>query len=193
MNMLRMAGAKQGDLALVIGASGGVGTYLVQILKALGAEVIAMASHDKHSALRDLGADHLFERDTTDLVNAIMEVTGGKKLSLVADVVGGDQFSLFLHLLRRGGRYVTAGAIAGPLVELDLRTLYLKNLSLFGSTVYLRETFPALIDMVVSNRIKPFSAGTWPLSEIKAAQTAFLEKKHVGSLVLLPPKLGSKA
>lgn len=187
MNMLAMADAKAGDLALVTGASGGVGTYLVQILKALGAEVVALSGASKMQAMADLGADHVIERGRPDLVADVMAATGGRKLSLVADVVGGDAFPTYLKLLRRGGRYVTAGAIGGPLVGLDLRTLYLKNLSLFGSTVYLRETFPRLIDLVVTGKITPFSTETWPLENIHAAQTAFFEKKHVGSLVLIPP------
>ena len=187
MNMLLMATAKAGDLALVTGASGGVGTFLVQILKALGAEVIAVSSAAKITAVRALGADHVIERGTTDFAQAVLATTGGRRLSLIADVVGGELFPVYLNLLRRGGRYVTAGAIGGPQVELDLRTLYLKNLSLFGSTVYLRETFPKLIEMTVSGQIKPFAAKTWPLAEIHAAQTAFMDKNHVGSLVLLPP------
>jgi len=187
MNMLVMAGAKAGDLALVTGASGGVGTFLIQILKAIGAEVIAVAGKSKMQAVADLQADHVIDRDDGDLVARVLEATGGRKLSLVADVVGGDEFPNLLKLLRRGGRYVTAGAIGGPKVDLDLRTLYLKNLSLFGSTVYLRETFPKLISFVVDGKIKPFSTKTWPLAEIHTAQTEFFEKKHVGSLVLLPP------
>lgn len=187
MNMLVMAGAKAGDLALVTGASGGVGTFLIQILKAIGAEVIAVTGKSKMHAVADLQADHVIDRDGADLVARVLEATGGRKLSLVADVVGGDEFPNLLKLLRRGGRYVTAGAIGGPKVDLDLRTLYLKNLSLFGSTVYLRETFPQLISFVVNGKIKPFSTKTWPLAEIHSAQTEFFEKKHVGSLVLLPP------
>jgi len=187
MNMLILASAKAGELALVSGASGGVGTFLVQLLAALGAEVIAIAGKSKMDAVTGLGAHHVIDREGGDLVARVLNVTGGRRLSLVADVVGGSQFSDLLKLLKRGGRYVTAGAIAGPKVELDLRTLYLKNLSLFGSAVYLRETFPRLIDLVKGGRITPFSTKTWPLSDIRAAQTEFLQKKHVGSLVLIPP------
>ena len=185
MNMLRMAGAREGDLALVTGASGGVGTFLVQILKAKGAEVIGVASAEKQSAVTGLGADHVIGRGD-HLIERVMDLTRGRRLSLVADVVGGAQFPDYLKLLRRGGRYVTAGAIAGPLVGLDLRTLYLKNLSLFGSTVYLRGTFAELLDMVISGQVKPFVADTWPLEKIHDAQAHFLRKRHVGSLVLIP-------
>ncbi|MGR4000579.1 MAG: zinc-binding dehydrogenase [Alphaproteobacteria bacterium] len=189
MNMLLMADAGRGDLALVTGASGGVGTFLVQILKAMGAEVVAIAGASKLGVVSELGADHVIAREESDLVGAVLLATGGRRLSLVADVVGGDHFPLFLELLRRGGRYVAAGAIAGPVVSLDLRTLYLKSLSFFGSTVYLRETFPKLLEMVAAKQITPFSAKTWPLEEIKSAQAAFLKKNHVGNLVLIPPSI----
>jgi len=189
MNMLLLAGAREGDLAMVTGASGGVGSFLVQILKALGAEVVAICGTSKREAVVALGADHLVDRASPDLVGSVLTATGGRRLSLVADVVGGDAFTQYLQLLRRGGRYVTAGAIAGPLVNLDLRTLYLKSLSFFGSTVYRRDTFRTLVDLTVSGKIRPAVASTWPLSEIHAAQTAFLGKTHVGSLVLLPPPL----
>ncbi|MCW0001742.1 zinc-binding dehydrogenase [Pararhizobium sp. YC-54] len=186
MNMLLLAGAKAGDVALVTGASGGVGTFLVQILKAFGATVIAIAGRDKMAAVSELRADHVLERGQDDLVAQVLKLTNGQRLDLVADVVAGGAFPAYLKLLRRGGRYVTAGAIAGPLVTLDLRTLYLKNLSLFGSTVYRRDTFPHLVRLVVDGKVNPFASKTWPLTEIHAAQTEFFEKKHVGSLVLLP-------
>src|SRR5262249_14014367 len=147
----------------------------------------------KMAAVSVLGADYVVERTTEDPTARVLEATRGRRLSLVADVVGGNHFPYLLKLLRRGGRYVTAGAISGPKVQLDLRTLYLRNLSLFGSAVYRREAFPRLIEMVVSGRIKPFCMKTWPLAEIHAAQCEFLLKKHVGSLVLLPPAATSLA
>lgn len=191
MNMLVMAGAKAGDLALVTGASGGVGTFLVQILKHIGAEVVAVASPSKFDAVKAVGADHLVDRTTPDLEAAVLEATGGRRVSLVADVVGGAQFPAMLALLRQGGRYVTAGAIAGPEVTLDLRTLYLKSLSFFGSTVYRRETFPKLMRFLEEGGIKPVVDSTAPLAEIRDAQTRFLAKTHVGSLVLIPPPVGA--
>lgn len=187
MNMLLMAGAKKGDLALVTGASGGVGTFLVQILKHLGAEVVAVSGKSKWDLLKDLGADHLIDRNTDDLVTSVHAATSGRDVTLVADVVGGPQFEDMLTLLRVGGRYVTAGAIAGPEVTLDLRTLYLKTLSFFGSTVYRKDCFPTLVRIAEKGGLNPPVAGIHPLSEIKEIQTQFLEKSHVGSFVLKPP------
>lgn len=187
MNMLVLAGANAGDLGLVTGASGGVGTFLVQILKALGAEVVAVAGASKIAAVAEIGADYVVDRDAPDLFASVMAATGGRRLSLVADVVGGTQFPILLNLLRRRGRYVAAGAIAGAIVELDLRTLYLKNLSMFGSAVYLPGTFVRLMDLVASGKLAPVCARSWPLADIRTAQKVFLAKQHVGSMVLIPP------
>lgn len=188
MNMLLMAGVKAGDRVLVTGASGGVGSLLVQIAKHLGAEVVAVASASKHAALLALGADSCIDRNATDLAAQALEAMDGQKCTVVADVVGGERFAEYLSVLGRGGRYVTAGAIAGPIVELDLRTLYLNSLEFYGSSTYLRETFPTLMGVLAAGGLRPAVAAVHPLSEIREAQTAFLEKNHVGSLVLIPPQ-----
>ncbi len=187
MNMLLMARVGPGDTVLVTGASGGVGSFLVQIAKYLGATVIAVAGASKADAVKALGADSVFPRETAGLEAAVRAATDGRGVSVVADVVGGDSFPILLSLLRRTGRYVTAGAVAGPIVELDLRTLYLMNLEFYGSTVFRSDTFPALLKAVAAGAVTPAVAKTYPLRDIREAQQDFLEKRHVGSLVLLPP------
>lgn len=187
MNMMLMAGLRKDDVVLVTGASGGVGTFLIQIARHAGARVVAQCSPDKADTVRSLGAHATIDRDVDDLVAAAHEAAEGARFSLVADVVGGAQFQAILALLRRGGRYVTSGAIAGPQVPLDLRTLYLKNLAFFGSTVHLQETIPTLVEHLRDGAIKPVVAETRPLADIASAQEAFLAKRHVGNMVLIPP------
>ncbi|MEO0429769.1 MAG: zinc-binding dehydrogenase [Pseudomonadota bacterium] len=188
MNMVLLAAPKPGELAIVTGASGGVGSFLVSILKAFGVEVVAVAGASKADAVRALGADHVLPRDTDDPLAALMEITDGQKAQMALDVVGGETFSWLIAALGRGGRYVTAGAIAGPIVEFDLRSLYLKSLSFHGSTVYGPDTMPTLVKLVTEGKVRPVAHATYPLAEIRAAQEAFLEKTHVGSLVLIPPR-----
>lgn len=189
MNMLRAAGLRAGDSLLVTGASGGVGTFLIQIAKHAGARVVALADPSKASALQALGADAVIDRRAPNWPQQARTANQGQAFSLVADVVGGSAFGTLLGLLARGGRYVVAGAIAGPLVELDLRTLYLKSLSFFGSAAYEPGTFEALLAVLADGGLNPAIAGTYPLAEIQAAQKAFLRKTHVGSFVLIPPPL----
>ena len=131
-----------------------------------------------------LGADRVIDRNA-DLVAEL----GTGSVDVVIDLVAGDQWPSFLDVLRRGGRYVTAGAIAGPLVQIDVRTLYLKDLTLFGCTFQDDEVFANLIRYIESGEIRPVVARTYPLRDIALAQTDFLAKKHTGKLVLIPPQV----
>jgi len=112
---------------------------------------------------------------------------GNEAVDVVADVVAGDKWPTLLEILKRGGRYVTSGAIAGPIVELDVRTLYLKDLSLFGSTFQPDQVFENLVSYIERGEIRPLVAKSYPLSDIVSAQEDFLSKKHTGKLVLVPP------
>ena len=100
------------------------------------------------------------------------------------DLVAGDQWPEFLEVLRPKGRYAVAGAIGGPLVELDVRTLYLKDLSFFGCTVLEPEVFPNLIKQIEDESIRPLVAQVFPLEQIVDAQKTFLSKQHIGKIVL---------
>ena len=98
-----------------------------------------------------------------------------------------SQWGQLLEILKPEGRYATAGAIAGPIVELDVRTLYLKDLTFYGCTKQPIEVFRNLIEYIEQNKIKPLVSKTYPLKDIKKAQGDFLEKKFTGKLVLKPP------
>jgi NADPH:quinone reductase-like Zn-dependent oxidoreductase len=178
-NLLTRANVKSGERVLVTGASGGVGSAAVQLAKARGACVWAVTRPVKSDALRKLGADEIISRETELTVEP-----GSNSVDVVIDLVAGDKWSQYLEVLRPGGRYAVAGAIAGPLVELDVRTLYLKDLSLFGCTVLEPEVFNNLIKRIEQGAIKPVVARTFTLEEICEAQTLFLKKQHVGKIVL---------
>ena len=180
-NMLHRA-AVGAESVLITGASGGVGSAAVQLAKRRGARVIAIASTDKMDAIRALGADEVVDRNA-DLVAAI----GRDSVDVVIDLVAGRSWPSLLDVLRRGGRYATAGAIAGPLVELDVRTLYLKDLTLIGCTFQDDVVFENLVGYIERGEIRPVVAKTFPLGEIAQAQEEFLAKKFIGKLVLIPP------
>jgi NADPH:quinone reductase-like Zn-dependent oxidoreductase len=186
MNMLLMARVGRGDRVIVTGASGGVGTFLIQIARHLGADVVAIAAPDKHEALERLGAS-VVDRNGNDPAGSARAALGDAP-TVVADVVGGESFGPLINALARGGRYVTAGAIAGPVVQLDLRTLYLRNLEFYGSSAYRRDTFSTLLEIVAAGGVNPIVDSTWRLDQIVDAQRAFLAKSHIGSLVMnVPP------
>jgi NADPH:quinone reductase-like Zn-dependent oxidoreductase len=178
-NMLTRIALAARERVLITGASGGVGSAAVQLAKRRGAEVVAIAGSDKGEAVAKLGADHVIPRDAD-----LEALFGHEYFDAAVDIVGGTQFGAILNVLKRGGRCGVAGAISGPIVELDLRTLYLKDLKLIGCTILEPEVFPKLITYIERGEIKPLVAATFPLADIVAAQEAFLTKRHVGKIVL---------
>ena len=185
-HMLAEAGVKAGETVLVTGASGGVGSALIQLVQARGARAVAVTSKAWADSVATLKPHAIVHRDDGDLVEAVTAAIGAPHLEVVADVVGGPQFADCLALLGPFGRYVTAGAIAGPVVALDLRTIYLKRLTLLGVSIGYRHHFEAVVGYIRSGKIKPLLARTYPLSEIKQAQTDFMAKEFFGNLVVLP-------
>lgn len=183
-NMLQRAKLVQGQHVLIAGASGGVGSAAVQLAKWRGATVTAIAGAAKMDAVRAIGADRVIARDA-DLVGCLGEAS----VDLVVDNVAGAAFGSMLKLLKRGGSYVSSGAIGGPLVSLDMRHLYLKDLTLIGCTAWDAPVFPNLITAIERGAIRPLVARTFALEHIADAQRVFLEKKHVGNFVLVPPAL----
>jgi NADPH:quinone reductase-like Zn-dependent oxidoreductase len=184
--MLTRANVGPEDRVLITGASGGVGSALIQLAKRRGAAVIAMASEAKHEAVKTLSPDAILPRSPANLKSALKAATGQSTVTVVADIVGGDYFPTLIDALARGGRYTCSGAIAGPVVSLDLRTLYLRDLTFTGSTVLPLHVYPDLVKYIEAGEIKPMLAATYPLAELHAAQTAFIDKKHVGNIVVIP-------
>lgn len=182
-NMIQRAGVGPGTRVLVAGASGGVGSAAVQLCKRRGAHVIGITTAAKMADVRAIGADKVIDRGT----DAVLTLGKGS-VDVVIDNVAGPQFGAMLGLLRRGGKYVSSGAISGPVVELDMRVFYLNDLTLFGCTGWDEPVFPNLISYIEHAEIRPLLARTFPLHEIAAAQQEFLKKSHVGNFVLIPPR-----
>lgn len=180
-NLMTRTGLGRGERVLITGASGGVGSAAVQLAKRRGATVLAIASAAKAPLVASLGAERVIFRDA-DLLGEIDR----ESVDVVIDVVGGPQFPQLLEALRRGGRYAVSGAIGGPGVELDLRTLYLKDLRLIGCTILEPDVFRNLVGYIERGEIRPVVASTHPLSAIIEAQREFLAKRHTGKIVLLP-------
>ena len=178
-NMLTRADVGTGDTVLVTGASGGVGSATVQLAQARGAKVIAVTSAAKAKTLTELSAIKTLDRNADPLA-----ALGANSVDVVIDLVAGPTWPSLLEVLRSGGRYAVAGAIAGPIVSLDVRTLYLKDLSFFGCTVLEPDVFSNLVKRIERKEIKTIVAETYPLRDIAAAQTTFGEKGYIRKIVL---------
>jgi NADPH:quinone reductase-like Zn-dependent oxidoreductase len=181
-NMLQRAGVGA-ETVVVTGASGGVGSAAVQLARRRGAEVWAVASPAKAQELRALGASRVIARDDDPLA-----AFGAGSVDAVVDVVGGPQAPRLLETLRPGGRYAVAGAIGDAHVDLDLRPVYLRDLTLIGCTRQDDGVFEQLVGYVERDEIRPRVARTYPLEAIVKAQQDFLAKQFVGKLVLVPPR-----
>jgi len=184
--MLDRARLAAGERVLVTGASGGVGSAIVQLARARGAIPYAVTTPEKAEALMKIGAEGVIFRDEGDLVAEAEKVTGGEPIDVVADLVAGPMFNDLLRILRMEGRYTTAGAIGGPVVQLDLRTLYLKQQELHGSSQGTRTAFRRLLKYIEEGQIRPLLDRTFKLSDFHQAQTEFMEKRYIGKLVVVP-------
>jgi NADPH:quinone reductase-like Zn-dependent oxidoreductase len=184
-NLLHRAGVTAGERVLITGASGGVGAAAIPLARRRGAEVIAVAGTDKAEAVAALGAELVVPRGADPTATV-----GPEGVDVVIDLVGGPRWPDLLASLKRRGRYAVSGAVGGPLVELDLRTLYLKDLTLLGCTSQDDVVFGNLVDYLQRGEIVPLVAATYPLESIAQAQRDFEAKRHVGKLVLMVPPAG---
>ncbi len=176
-------GLQPGEWVVITGASGGVGTTAIQLCLARGAQVIGVASEAKARTLSDLGCAAVIDRNASDLEHQIRAVAGGP-VDVALDVVGGAMFLPLINALRQRGRYSTSGAIAGPMVEFDLRQLVYKDIQMTGATISPPNLFPRVVRMISSGILKPMLAASYPLRDLAKAQEAFIAKKHTGNIVV---------
>ena len=185
-NLIRRTGLLPGETVVIAGASGGVGSAALQLCRLRGARIVAVSSAGKADRLRKLGADAVVDRNAEDLEDGIRAAAGGETDAAI-DVVGGSQFPALVNTLRRGGRYASAGALSGPVVAFDLRRLIYRDLQLRGATVVPAGTMQRIVGLIERGLLRPLLAGTFLLRELAGAQRAFLEKRHVGNLVVEVP------
>ena len=178
-NMLTRAQVTENDTLLITGASGGVGSAAIQLAKARGARVIAVAGAVKQESVLNVGADQAIVRGTS-----LEAALGENAVDVVIDLVGGGEWPELLTILRPFGRYAVSGAIAGPIVALDLRTLYLKDQRFLGCTVLDDGVFARLVGLIEQGDIKPLLARSFALQSLSDAQAFFLDKQFTGKLVI---------
>lgn len=184
-NLIAKTRLGPGETVVITGASGGVGSAALQLCKLRGAKVIAIASESKAEAVFNLGADYVIDRNEKNMEAAIVDVVP-RGVDVAIDVVGGTLFHHLIKLLRQGGRYSSSGAIAGPMVNFDLRHLVYKDLQLTGATIVPPGTMQRIVNLIEQEKLRPILAKTFPLEDLGRAQKFFQEKSHVGSIVVIP-------
>ena len=181
-NMLHRASLSSGERVLITGASGR-SRFSSGAAWPNGAvrRLSLWRVKPKSKRCSSIGAQRVIDRG-----ERIVDTVGRNTVDVVVDLVAGTQWPELLDVLKVGGRYACAGAIAGPIVQLDVRTLYLKDLSLLGCTFQDDIVFENLVNYIEHDEIRPLVAETYPLSAIIEAQKKFLKKEFVGKLVLMP-------
>ena len=178
-NMLTRGRITAADIVVITGASGGVGSALIQLSKIRGAKVIAIVSANKEQSAKDSGADYVYMRDESLAFNL-----ANHQINVALDVVGGNYFNLILKALEPRGRYVSCGAIGNPLVALDLRDLIYRDLEMIGATRLEPDVFKRLVGYLDDDLLKPLVAKVFNLSQMKEAQEFFKTKSFFGKVVI---------
>lgn len=183
-NLVARPSVSEGDLVLITGASGGVGSAATQLCKRRGARVIAMASVQKHEDILALGADGCLARKVGDLKGALTSLGFAKGVDVVLDPVCGPSFGQLVGALKPRGRYASCGAIAGPIVTFDARDLIYSDLEFYGATVAPKSVFEDLMGYIERGEIRPVVAKAFDLPDLAAAQEEFARKTYVGKIAI---------
>lgn len=185
--MYTRADVQPGELVLILGASGGVGTACTQLAKNRGCAVIACASSaDKLEKLAALGADHGINYVAEDFSAAAWRISGKRGVDVVVNYTGGDTWVPSLRVTRRGGRIVCCGATASYDPATDLRYLWRRELTILGSTGWTRNELEALLSEVEAGRITPVIHGVYSFDDACEALRAIEEREVFGKVIVTP-------
>jgi alcohol dehydrogenase len=176
-----------GDLVLVLGASGGVGTATVQVVKAYGGHVIACAGTDeKCEKLRALGADHVINYSAQDFSREAWRLSGKKGVDVCVNFTGGDTWNPSIRTLKMHGKLLTCGATAGFDAQTDIRYIWQREIKICGSNGYTKEDVRRGMNDMADGKIKPPETRTFPLSQLGEAEKAMESRDFFGKIVMIP-------
>ena len=185
--LVARAELRTGETVLIHEAGSGVGSAAVQIAKLWGARVIATAGgRDHQRRARLLGADDVINSKGEDLASAIARVTGARGVDVVVEHLGAGTWADSMRCLARGGRLVMRGATGGKDARIDLRQVWVKHLSILGSTTGSRAELNELWRFVEDGRLKPVVDIVLPLSKVAQAQQLLEDRKVFGKVVVTP-------
>jgi putative PIG3 family NAD(P)H quinone oxidoreductase len=195
-NVVDLAGLRQGKTLLVHGGGSGIGTFAIQLGKALGARVIATARESKHDRLRALGADLLVDYSTTDFVQATMDFTGGRGADVVLDIIGAKYLDRNIEVLAEDGHIANIAAQGGSKGELNFGALMrkrgsisatgLRSRPLAGKAKIVRGVTAQVWPLLDAGTIKPVIDRTLPMAEAAEAHRLMESSDHIGKILLLP-------
>lgn len=185
--LVGLAGIRQGQTVLVLGAGSGVGIAAIQIAKMFHCRVITTAgSEEKLAKARALGADHGIDHYKQKISEEVRKITNKEGVDIVVEHVGAATWDESMKCLKTAGTLVTCGATTGPSVAIDLRHLFARQLRLLGSYMGTMGELREVLGHVFAGRLKPVVDQTFPLSELRAAHE-YLEKSQMFGKVVVNP------
>ena len=185
--LITRAQLRPGETVLVHAAGSGVGSAAIQIAKLWGCRVIATAgSEDKLQKARELGADETIDYSTGDFSKQVRTLTAKAGVDVVVEHTGSATFPGSIKSLTWGGRLVTCGATSGFEVNLDLRHIFFKQLSILGCTMGGKGEMHEIWRHVCAGRLKPVVDTVMPLDQVQAAHTRMADRRQFGKIVLVP-------
>lgn len=185
--LIDRARLQPGETLLVLAGGSGVGSAAVQIAKVAGARVLATAgTEEKCKRVEALGADEAINDREEDVAAAVKRMTDGRGVDVVFEHVGPSTWERSIQSLVKGGRLVTCGATSGPKVELDLRYLFSRQLTVLGSIMGTRAELMKISRLLAQGRFRPVIDSVFPLSEARAAQKKMADRHLFGKIVLRP-------
>lgn len=184
-SLISRGSLQSGETVLIVGASGGVNTASIAIAKHIGARVIVVGSDEKKLQLaQSLGADVLINRaKEPEWHKAVFAVTEKQGADVVVDNVG-TTFPLSFRAARKGGRILTVGNTGGPKFEIDNRFIFVKHLSLLGSTMGTLKDFSDVMSLVVSGKLPVALDAAFPLKEARRAHERLESSAQLGKITL---------
>jgi NADPH:quinone reductase-like Zn-dependent oxidoreductase len=181
------ARVQAGENVLVIGGASGVGSAAIQMCREIGARVFTTASSDRKRALAlELGAEVVLDPAQTGWEKEIRRLTDGRGADVVVEHVGPATWDASMRVLARNGRLVTCGGTTGAKVALNLPHLFIKNLSVLGSTMGPRGALPEILGRLAEGRWKVAVDRVLPLSRAREAHAALEAREVAGKIVLVP-------
>ena len=186
-HMIEQLQLQKGQTVVVTGANGGVGSMNVQMAsKVFGATVVALVGDlSLTEEMKALGATHVLSYRSENLEEEILAKLGGP-CDAVLDVVGDPLFKKMIAVLKNGGKLCISGSIGGQKTEVDLRSVYLKHITLYGSVLGTREEYQRMLQAITSGQVRPVIDRVFPLAEAAKAQAYFKEGGKMGKILLRP-------
>ena len=185
--LINRAKLRAQETVLMVGAGGGVNSVSIQIAKLAGATVYVVASNaEKAEKARELGADFVIDRSRVDWGKEVQKLTAKRGVDLVVDNVGAATLATSMAVAARGGRIVIVGNTSGPQVQIDVRMIFGKQLSLIGSTMGTPKDFRDITRLIWSGKVKTVIEEVIPLSEGKRGFEMMERSEMFGKIVLVP-------